>query len=152
MLNILRCIIYSWFSCRCVLIAFHSFPHNAFIMLYFMFTCFIIVLCPFCSILICKTISLVDFGMMLCLMQSILPPTTNIPEAYAHGSSEEQVSLCNFMKQEAWFTKLLVKYLSDAGFVVLCLGLYTEFGTVLHLIFQGRVSFLSFLSICDFIL
>ena len=40
-------------------------------------------------------ISLVDSGIVLCLMQSILPPTTNIPEAYAHGSSEEQVSLCN---------------------------------------------------------
>lgn len=27
------------------------------------------------------------------LNQTILPPSTNIPEAYAHGSSEEQVSL-----------------------------------------------------------
>ena len=40
-------------------------------------------------------IYLVDSGIMLCLMQSIIPLTTNIPEAYAHGSSEEQVRLCN---------------------------------------------------------
>ncbi|RZC31413.1 Protein EXPORTIN 1A isoform F [Glycine soja] len=52
-------------------------------------------------------------------LQTILPPTTNIPEAYSHGSSEEQVSLC----------------------------IYTEFGTVLHLILQGRFIFSVFVSV-----
>jgi len=69
-------------------------------------------------------------------MQSILPPTTNIPEAYAHGSNEEQVSL----RKLAWFTtKLLVKHLSDK--FPLCLGIYTKCGTVLHIIFQGKFIF-----------
>ncbi|KOM27636.1 hypothetical protein LR48_Vigan442s007200 [Vigna angularis] len=33
------------------------------------------------------------YNIFMVQLQSILPPTTNIPEAYAHGSSEEQVCL-----------------------------------------------------------
>ena len=45
----------------------------------------------------------------LCCIQAILPLTTNIPEAYANGSSEEQVDLSSL----SIFVLKLVQHLSS---------------------------------------
>ncbi|TXG48700.1 hypothetical protein EZV62_024575 [Acer yangbiense] len=51
------------------------------------------------------------YNVFMVQLQNILPPTTNIPEAYAHGNSEEQASI------------------------------YSEFGTLFHVILQGKFLF-----------
>ncbi|KAE8687333.1 Protein EXPORTIN 1A [Hibiscus syriacus] len=60
-----------------------------------------------------------------CLTETILPPTTNIPEAYAHGSSEEQAFIQNLALFFTSFYKFHIRVLETAqdNIAVLLIGL-----------------------------
>ncbi|OIV94964.1 hypothetical protein TanjilG_22161 [Lupinus angustifolius] len=60
-----------------------------------------------------------------CLTESILPPTTNIPEAYAHGSNEEQAFIQNLALFFTSFYKVHIRILefTQENISALLLGL-----------------------------
>lgn len=85
MCSMLRCIISSWSNYRWV---GHLNSEIEFIFLHLKCNCEF-------SIDIWVLLFLISscYWILLNIFQTILPPTTNIPEAYSHGSSEEQVSI-----------------------------------------------------------
>ncbi|KAG2375540.1 Protein EXPORTIN [Vigna angularis] len=59
------------------------------------------------------------YNIFMVQLQSILPPTTNIPEAYAHGSSEEQVHIRILESTQENISALLLglEYLINISYV-----------------------------------
>ncbi|GLT70232.1 hypothetical protein SLA2020_423260 [Shorea laevis] len=65
------------------------------------------------------------YSIFMVQLQAILPPTTNIPEAYAHGSSEEQVFIQNLALFFTSFYKFHIRVLetTQENIAVLLMGL-----------------------------
>ncbi|ESW29035.1 hypothetical protein PHAVU_002G038500 [Phaseolus vulgaris] len=65
------------------------------------------------------------YNIFMVQLQSILPPTTNIPEAYAHGSSEEQAFIQNVALFFTSFFKVHIRILESTkeNITALLLGL-----------------------------
>ncbi|KAJ1390876.1 Importin-beta, N-terminal domain [Sesbania bispinosa] len=65
------------------------------------------------------------YNIFMVQLQAILPPTTNIPEAYAHGSSEEQAFIQNLALFFTSFYKVHIRILESTqeNISVLLLGL-----------------------------
>lgn len=69
------------------------------------------------------------------VFKTILPPSTNFPEAYANGNSEEQVIVefneINFIYQSFYHLESYIP-------VFLCPGIYSKLGIVFHILLQGN--------------
>lgn len=89
------------------------------------------------------------FCILKILIQNILPPSTNIPDAYANGSSDEQVHFLFMFSSEGMLLKVLnyclcyLLHTMNIGYALIpspfLVGIYSKSCVVLHFLLQGSL-------------